>query len=222
MSDRVISLNVGQPTQVPYRGNMISTGIFKHPIEGRVMLHTTGFDGDGQADPSVHGGAHKAAYIYSADDYAWWVQELGHPVQHGEFGENLTVTGLRDDTVSVGDVLRIGGALVQVAAPREPCFKLGIRMGDPRFQARFREANRMGFYVRVLEGAEVGVGDAVKVVERAEGSVTIAEFHRTFVEGRNDLPALQRLAAAPTLESEWRDWCERRIADILEVEPLEQ
>ena len=218
MTNRVASVNVGRPVQVPYRGNMISTGIFKQPVEGRVMLRTTGFDGDGQADPSVHGGEHKAAYVYSADDYAWWIEELGHPLQHGEFGENLTVTGFGDDTVSVGDVLRIGDALVQVASPREPCFKLGIRMGDARFQARFREANHMGFYVRVIEEGEIGAGDQADVVERAERSVTIAEFHRVIVDGRDDVPALQRLAAAPTLEPEWIDWCERRIADAAKGE----
>ncbi len=216
MAERVVSLNVGRPTQVPYRGNMISTAIFKYPIEGGVMLRATGFDGDGQADPSVHGGEHKAAYLYSADDYAWWIEELGHPLQHGEFGENLTVTGLRDGDVGVGDVLRIGEALVQVASPREPCFKLGIRMADPRFQARFREANRMGFYVRVLEEGSIGVGDQAEVVERAEGSVTIAEFHRVVVDGRNDPEALHRLAAAPTLEPEWVEWCTRRIARALD------
>ena len=213
MAEQVLSLNVGRPTQVPYRGSMISTAIFKHPVEGLQMLRTTGFDSDGQADPSVHGGQHKAAYIYSADDYAWWIEELGHQLQHGEFGENLTVTGFQDDTVSVGDVLRIGAALVQVASPREPCFKLGIRMGDPRFQARFRDANRMGFYVRVLEEGEIGVGDAAEVVERAKRSVTIAAFHRVFVAGRDDPDALLRLAAAPTLEPEWVDWCERRAAE---------
>ena len=213
MAEQVVSLNVGRPTQVPYRGSTISTAIFKYPVEGRVMLRRTGFDGDGQADPSVHGGEHKAAYIYSADDYAWWIQELGHQLQHGEFGDNLTVTGFRDDTVSVGDVLRIGAALVQVASPREPCFKLGIRMGDARFQARFRAAGRMGFYVRVLEEGAVGAGDAAEIVERSTGSVTIAEFHQVIVDGRDDPGALRRLAAAPTLEPEWVDWCERRTAE---------
>ena len=216
MAEQVLSLNVGRPTQVPYRGNMIGTAIFKYPVEGSVMLRATGFDGDGQADPTVHGGEHKAAYIYSADDYAWWIDELGHPLQHGEFGENLTVTGLRDAAVSVGDVLRIGDALVQITSPREPCFKLGIRMADPRFQARFREADRMGFYVRVLEEGEIGVGDAAEVVGRAEGSVTIAEFHRVIVEGRGDIGALNRLAAAPTLEPAWVEWCTRRIARALD------
>jgi MOSC domain-containing protein YiiM len=193
---------------------MISTGIFKHPVEGKVMLRPTGFDGDGQADPTVHGGEHKAAYIYSADDYDWWIEELGHPLQHGEFGENLTVTGLRDHEVSVGDVLQVGAARVQVTSPREPCYKLGIRMSDARFVPRFREANRMGFYVRVLAEGEVGVGDAVEVVERAAASVTIAEFHRVIVDGRGDSAALRRLDAAPGLEPGWCEWVASRLADL--------
>jgi MOSC domain-containing protein YiiM len=193
---------------------MISTGIFKSPVEGPVLLRATGFAGDGQADLTVHGGEHKAAYVYSADDYAWWAEELGHPLQYGEFGENLTVTGFRDHEVSVGDILQIGAARVQVTSPREPCYKLGIRMGDPQFIPRFRAANRMGFYVRVLVEGEVEVGDAVTVDQRADATVTIAEFHDVIVDGRGDRVALQRLAAAPGLESGWRDWVANRLAEL--------
>lgn len=213
MAERVISVNVGLPTRVPYRGSMVSTGIFKYPVGGPVALRRTGLEGDAQADPTVHGGEHKAAYLYSRDSYDWWATELGHELQPGEFGDNLTVTGLTDDAVSVGDTLRLGSALVQVTSPREPCFKLGIRMGDHRFPAVFREANRMGFYVRVLEEGFVAADDEVGVTGTATDSVTIAEFHRTFVDGRDDLAALRRLGAAPGLEPSWRDWCERRIAD---------
>lgn len=214
MSEHVVSVNVGRPTQVPYRGNMISTGIFKYPVEGRVMLRATGLDGDGQADPTVHGGVDMAAYVYAQEAYDWWMTELGHPLQPGEFGENLTVTGLTDDAVQVGDVLRIGDALVQVTTPREPCFKLGIRMGDHRFPARFREANRMGFYLRVLEEGEIGPGDSAEITERAEASLTIAEFHGTYVSGRDDGAALERLAAAAGLPQSWQDWAAKRIAEL--------
>jgi MOSC domain-containing protein YiiM len=212
-SGRIASVNVGVPTQVPYRGNLVSTGIFKSPVEGPVTLRRLGFDGDGQADLSVHGGEHKAAYVYSADAYAWWRGELGHDLQPGEFGENLTVGGFADEDVSVGDVLRVGRALTQVTSPREPCFKLGIRMGSAAFIPRFRAANRMGFYLRVVEEGPVAAGDPIEIVERAAGSVTIAEFHRTYVAGRNDVDALRRLAAAPTLEPGWVDWCLRRLAE---------
>ena len=214
MAERVASVNVGLPTQVPYRGGLISTGIFKAPTDGPVMLRRLGFEGDGQADPSVHGGEHKAAYVYSSDAYAWWAGELGHALQPGEFGENLTVSGFRDEDVRVGDVLRIGAATAQVASPREPCFKLGIRMGDPRFVPRFRDANRLGFYVRVIDEGPVAVGDAIEVIEPADGSVTIAEFHRIYVDGRDDPHALRRLADAPALEPGWRDWCARRLVEL--------
>ncbi len=213
MAERVVSVNVGLPTQVPYRGGMVSTGIFKQPIEGPVTLRATNFDGDGQADPSVHGGVDMAAYVYSWDSYRWWMDELGHELQPGEFGENLTVTGFTDEDVQVGDVIRVGGAVVQVTTPREPCFKLGIRMGDHRFPARFREANRMGFYLRVLEEGEIGAGDAVEIEERAEGSLTIADFHGTYTSRRDDPAALRRMLAAPRLTESWREWVEKRLAE---------
>ena len=213
-SDRTFSVNVGQPTQVPYRGNMISTGIFKSPVEGRVMLRATGLDGDGQADLTVHGGVDMAAYVYSWQNYEWWMSELGHPLQPGEFGENLTVTGMTDDAVQVGDTIRIGDALVQVTAPREPCFKLGIRVGDHRFPARFREANRMGFYVRVLEEGTVAEGDTVEITERAQGSSTIADFHRTYVNGKADRAALTRMLAAPGLDPGWQEWATKRLVEL--------
>lgn len=214
VAEQVISVNVGQPTQVPYRGNMISTGIFKYPVEGRLMLRATGFDGDGQADPTVHGGNEMAAYVYAQDSYDTWMAELGHSLQPGEFGENLTVTGLTDDTVQVGDTLRIGDALVQVTSPREPCFKLGIRMGDHRFPARFREANRMGFYLRVLELGEIGAGDTAEITDCADGSVTIAEFHHIYVTGRDDRAALTRLANAPGLPESWLEWTTKRLVEL--------
>jgi MOSC domain-containing protein YiiM len=213
VAERVVSVNVGLPTQVPYRGGMVSTGIFKQPVEGRVMLRTMNIDGDGQADLSVHGGGDLAAYLYSWDAYRWWMDELGHELQPGEFGENLTVTGFTDDTVRVGDVIRVGDARVQVTTPREPCFKLGIRMGDQRFPARFREANRMGFYLRVLNEGEIGAGDAVEIEERAEDSLTIAEFHGIYTSGRDDAAELRRMLAAPGLPDSWREWVERRLAE---------
>jgi MOSC domain-containing protein YiiM len=214
MTGTVLSLNVGRPVPVPHRGGMVSTGIFKSAVPDRLRLTRDGFDGDEQADPSVHGGHHKAVYLYSADDYAWWREHLGHNVEHGEFGENLTVTGFTDGEVNVNDQLRVGEALLEVTTPREPCFKLGIRMGDPKFPARFREANRTGFYARVLEEGTVGTGDTVERIATADYSLTIAEFHLTYTTGRTDEPALRRLMATAGLEPDWVDWCERRLAEL--------
>jgi MOSC domain-containing protein YiiM len=211
--ERVVSVNVGRPVAVPWRGKTIRTGIFKAPIEGRAVLRATGFDGDGQADLTVHGGVERAAYCYSADAYARWSEELGHAVRPGEFGENLTVTGLTEDEVAIGDVLRAGEALIQVASPREPCFKLGIRMGDHRFPKRFRDAGRTGFYVRVLEEGSVGAGDPVERVAADRHGVTVAEIHRLFARERGDVAGLRRAAAVPALPEEWRRWCLARIAE---------
>jgi len=212
--ERVLSVNVGRPTQVPYRGKTVSTGIFKAPVEGRVMLRELGFDGDKQADPSVHGGVEKAAYLYSADAYAWWGTELGHPLPPAEFGENVTVTGMADDEVCVGDRLRLGQALVQVTGPREPCFKLGIKMGDHRFPARFLAAGRTGFYVSVLEEGTVGAGDAVERVAADPAALSIAEVHDLYAHGRADAEGLRRAAAVAALPEGWRTWAEKRLADL--------
>ncbi len=214
MNSQVLSLNVGRAIPVPYQGKMVSTGIFKSAVTERVALTRDGFAGDEQADPSVHGGHHKAAYFYSAGNYAWWRGELGHNVAHGEFGENLTVKGFTDDTVSVGDLIRVGEALVEVTSPREPCFKLGIRLADPRFPARFREANRTGFYSRVIEEGTIGVGDTVTIETPAADSLTIAEFHLTYTQGRRDETALRRLMSAPNLEPNWVAWCEKRLGEL--------
>jgi MOSC domain-containing protein YiiM len=210
---RVISVNVGMPIEVPYQGRTVRTGIFKSPVSERLAVRRTGIAGDGQADLEVHGGVDKAVYVYSEDSYLWWAGELGHSLQPGELGENLTVRGLTDDLVRIGDRMRIGDVLVEVTQPREPCFKLGIRMGDKRFVARFRDAGRTGFYLRVLEEGTVAPGDAVVLVRSDPAAPTIAEVHDLYVNGAGDAERLRCVAAAPGLSEGWRAWMERRIAE---------
>jgi MOSC domain-containing protein YiiM len=200
----VLSVNVGQRVEVPHRGGMVATGIFKGPIAGRAMVSPLGVDGDVQADRSVHGGADKAVYLYGWDAYEWWMQELGHRLQPGEFGENLTVTTLDERLVHVGDRFRVGGALMELTTPREPCFKLGIRMGDPGFLKRFARAGRTGAYARVLEEGEVGAGDRIERVAQAADQPTIAELHRLFAFAHDDVAELRRAIAAPALPEGWR------------------
>jgi MOSC domain-containing protein YiiM len=209
----VISLNVGMPIEVPFNDGMVSTGIFKSSASDRRAVRALGIEGDGQADLSVHGGVDKAVYVYSQDSYDWWMTELGHTLQPGEFGENITATGLTDDTVHIGDRMRLGSALVEVTQPREPCFKLGIRMGDKRFVAHFRDAARTGFYLRVLEEGDVAAGDAIELVHSHPASPTVADIHDIFVNGRTDLDRLRWAAKTPALESGWREWMEKRIAE---------
>jgi len=218
-AERVLSVNVGRAVEVPYRGRMVATGIFKGPIEGPAVLRAEGFDGDVQADRSVHGGADKAVYLYGWDAYLWWMEQLGHRLQPGEFGENLTVGALDERRIHVGDRFRAGGALLELTTPREPCFKLGIRMGDPRFIKRFAAAGRTGVYARVLEEGAIAAGDTVERVEEAADQPTIAELHRLFAYARDDLDALHRAIAAPALPEGWRRTFERAAAEAGAARP---
>ena len=165
---RLLSVNVSPPKEVLHGSETVETGIFKEPVAGRVMLRELNLDGDGQADLINHGGVHQAVYAYPIEHYDYWRRELGREdFGFGQFGENFTVEGMPEDEVHIGDVFRVGGdALVEVSQPRTPCFKLGIRMGLPRFPKLFLKSGRIGFFLRVLEEGEVGAGDAGERVAR--------------------------------------------------------
>ncbi|MCC6832438.1 MAG: MOSC domain-containing protein [Thermoleophilia bacterium] len=214
MSERVVSVNTGMPREVPHAGSAVMTGIFKAPVDGPVMLGPEGLDGDGQADRSVHGGPFMAAYLYSADDYAWWAAELGRELPPATFGENLTITGFPDAEVRVGDRFRIGPVLVEATIPRTPCFKLGIRMGDKRFVPRFAEAGRLGFYVRVLETGPVAAGDAMTRAGRGTYDVTMAFLGRLHRDGGTAEEFRAALAPGDLLQPGWRTWLGKRLAEV--------
>lgn len=177
---KVLSVNVtAGPQPLTYRGETFQTGIFKTPVAGRVAVRPLGLAGDVQVDRRVHGGPDKAVYIYPHEHYAHWQEELGtNHFAFGQFGENLTTTGLQEDEVRMGDVFRIGSALLQVTTPREPCFKLMTKMNDFTFAKRFLASGRTGFYLRVLEEGEVGAGDPVVRVAGDASLPTILEVVR--------------------------------------------
>jgi MOSC domain-containing protein YiiM len=207
----LISVNIGLPREITHGGQTVTTGIFKAPVAGPVWLGRLNLAGDGQADLRVHGGADKAVYVYSFEHYAFWAGELGrHDFSHGQFGENFTTVGLLEDEVSIGDVYRIGAARVQVSQPRTPCFKLGIRMGDNNFPARFTSANRTGFYLRVLEEGRVAVGDAIERVEHAAGSMNVREVFRLRHVG-GTRAEYERASRLPGLSSSWCAAFEKRL-----------
>ncbi len=161
---RVVSVNVSRAVAVEHHGRTVPTGIFKQPVSGRVVTHGVNLDGDEQADRRVHGGPDRAAYAYATEDLAWWAGELGRPVGPGAMGENLTTEGLDVTGARVGERWRVGGAVFEVSAPRVPCFKLGIRMGDPRFPPRFARAGRPGAYLRIVEHGSIGADDPIEIV----------------------------------------------------------
>ena len=209
----LISINVGLPREITHRGQAITTGIFKIPVAGPVWLGRLNLAGDGQADLRVHGGADKAVYVYPIEHYAFWAGELGRDdFSHGQFGENFTTTGLLEGEVCIGDVFQIGKARVQVTQPRTPCFKLGIRMGDENFPARFAAANRTGFYLCVLEEGMVKAGDAIDRVERASGSMSVRDVFRLRHVG-GTRAEYERAARLPGLASSWRAAFEKRLVE---------
>lgn len=165
----------GQPQEVLDNGKAVSTSIFKSRLEGAVMVRRLNIEGDRQADLSVHGGVDKAVYCYPAEHYEAWQSELGRELDYGTFGENLTVSGLLEDRLHLEDVLVVGEAVLQVSEPRYPCFKLGIKMGDPLFLRRFQQSGRSGFYCRVLEEGLIEAGRTIEVIERDASQPTISD-----------------------------------------------
>jgi MOSC domain-containing protein YiiM len=212
---RVISLNVSQPKEVIHEGAVVSTGIFKEPVRGRRWVRTLGIEGDGQADLTAHGGPDQAVYAYPVEHYGYWQTELARSrLPYGQFGENLSIAGIDETAALVGDVLKIGTAVLQVTQPRLPCYKLGIRMNAGKtFPRRFQKSGRVGFYLRVMNEGKVAAGDEIERIQRAEGSVSITEFLNVYVSRRPSRRAIARVLSAPGLSEAWRSYLEGMLED---------
>ncbi|MGH7543379.1 MAG: MOSC domain-containing protein [Gemmatimonadota bacterium] len=209
---RLLSVNVSLPKPVEHDGEVVWTGIFKEPVPGRVALRWLNLDGDRQADLSVHGGVDKAVYAYPVEHYDHWRRTLARELPFGQFGENFTVSGMLEAETSIGDVYRIGTALLQVTQPRTPCFKLGIKMGDRRFLKPFLASGRTGFYLRVLEEGGVGAGDPIELVRADPAGLTVAEVLRLGYVDTEDIEGASRAAAVEALSEGWREWFKARLA----------
>jgi MOSC domain-containing protein YiiM len=173
---RVISVNVGLPKDVESRGRIVRTSIWKEPVSGPVRVGALNLEGDQQSDLTVHGGPNKAVYVYPREHYEFWRRELERPdLAWGSFGENLTIEGLLEDVVRIGDRLRIGSAEFEVTQPRMPCYKLGMRFGDDRMVRRFASSGRSGFYLAVIKEGTIAAGDGIEFDPRAEDDQTIAD-----------------------------------------------
>jgi MOSC domain-containing protein YiiM len=198
---RVLSVNVGAVRELEWRGEVVRTGIWKEPVGDRaVAVRGVNLDGDDQGDRVVHGGPDKAVYAYAIEDYRYWRDEEGIETHAALFGENLTVQGLDLRAALVGERWRVGTALLEVAQPRLPCYKLGIRMGDERFPKRFLAVARLGAYLRIIEEGEVRAGDLITVTARPDHGVTLG----LMVESLHDRAKAAALLAAPQLPARWR------------------
>jgi MOSC domain-containing protein YiiM len=216
---KLISVNVGLPRSVMSKGKSVTTSIFKDPVEGRVHLRSLNLDGDRQSDLTVHGGVDKAVYAYPSEHYDYWRRELPDvQLPWGMFGENLTVVGLFEDQVNVGDQFRIGSAELKVTEPRLPCYKLAVKFGRDDIIKRFLQSRRTGFYFAVVQEGEVGAGDSIELTHRDENKLTVAELTRLYLDGRNDVEALKRAISVPSLPDGWREYFSDQLAKLVEGE----
>lgn len=212
---KIISLNVGLPRLVLRDGEPVSTGIFKEPIAGRVMMRTLNLDGDRQADLSVHGGPSKAVYLYPSEHYDFWKRELpAMALPWGMFGENFTTTGFLETEINIGDTFRIGTAEVMVTQPRMPCYKLALKFGRPDIIKRFLQSERTGFYFAVLKEGEVGAGDEFEPFGRDAHDVRVSDITRLYTREKHNMELLRRAIEVEALPESWREYFQHQLEKL--------
>jgi MOSC domain-containing protein YiiM len=194
---RLTSVNIARRQPLRINGRETNTGIFKQPVEGPVRVTQLGLEGDAIVSKKHHGGPDQAVYIYTATDYAWWAEKLGHDLAPGTFGENLTISELASADMLIGDRLTIGDVQLEVTSPRIPCMTLESRMGIRRFATQFRDAERPGFYCRVIQEGMVQNGDRVSLDRFAGETVSLIEVFSDFYEPVLEEAAIRRILAAP-------------------------
>lgn len=211
---KLLSVNVGLPREVLWKGKLVRTSIFKAPVNGRVRVAKLNLKDDEQSDLSVHGGANKAVYAYPSEHYPFWRKELPDmDLPWAMFGENLTTEGMLEDAVHVGDRIKVGSAEFVVTQPRMPCYKLAIRFGRLDIVKRFLHSGRTGFYLAVLREGEVTAGDSIKMLARDAHGVTVADVVNLYVADAANQDILRRVSELPALPAGWRDHFRQRLWD---------
>ena len=210
---KLCSVNVGLPRDVVWKGRTVTTGIFKEPVEGSVLLRKLNLDGDRQADLSVHGGPDKAVYAYPSEHYDYWREALpGMELPWGMFGENFTTAGLFENEINIGDRFSIGSALVMVTQPRMPCYKLGVKFGRDDILKLFLQSRRSGFYFSVLEEGEVAAGNAIESVSRDPAGITVADITSLYANDEPDLELMNRATELEALPPSWRAYFSKQLS----------
>jgi len=216
---RLLSVNVGLPRDIEWRGRTVHTGIWKEPVQGRRRVRQLNVEGDGQGDLDGHGGEQRAVYVYQIESYRYWEERLGRSgFVHGQFGENFTIEGLPDDEVCIGDCYRIGTALFQVTQPRVTCYRVGIRMDEPQMAALLTSSGRPGFYLRVLEQGEVGAGDSILPITKGPERMTVADVNALLYSSHHPRDQLERVLRIAALSAGWR-WSFEALARSHDAHP---
>ena len=208
-------MSVGRPREVVAGDRVVRTSIFKSPVAGRIQIQNDNLAGDEQSDLSVHGGKAKAIYAYPHEHYPFWREQLGGvDLQPGHFGENLTIEGLLEEDVHVGDRLTIGSAELVISQPRLPCYKLGIRFGRDDMIKRFLASGRTGFYLAVAVEGDVGAGDTIDIIERHPAAVSIPELLSMYLKEGATTARLRETIAIPALSDSWRRDLQKQLAGL--------
>ena len=209
---KLLSVNVGLPREVEWKGTIVRTSIFKAPVAGRVRVSKLNAEGDQQSDLTVHGGIDKAVYAYPSEHYSFWRRELpGMDLAWGVFGENFTIEGLVEEEVHIGDRFQVGSAEFVVTQPRMPCYKLGIRFNRPDIVKRFLQSGRSGFYFAVQKEGEVAAGDSIELLKRDEHGITVADIVNLYRRDATNQDLLRRVSELPSLPNSWRDYFRKRL-----------
>jgi MOSC domain-containing protein YiiM len=212
---KLISVNVALPQTVTWKGRIVTTGIFKTPVDGRVQVRSLNLDGDRQADLAVHGGPNKAIYAYPSEHYAYWRGEFpSMELPWGMFGENFTIEGLLEEAVHIGDRFRIGSGVMMATQPRIPCYKLAAKFGREDIIQRFLESGRSGFYLKVVREGDVGAGDRIEPMSRDSAAVTVTEVARLYNGQSDDRDLFQRAVQLEALPERWRDRFQERLREL--------
>jgi MOSC domain-containing protein YiiM len=206
----VLSVNVGLAREFVYNGRPAKSAIWKSPVAGRIAARGVNLEGDDQADRKAHGGPDKSVYAYAIEDLRWWEEELGRPLQYGEFGENLTTEGVAVNDALVGERWAIGTAVFEVSEPRIPCWRLGVRMNGQGFVRRFTEALRPGTYLRIIVEGAVSAGDEIRIIERPDHELTVRDIFRIYTHDRGEV---ERLLAVPRISESWRAWAQHYLEE---------
>src|SRR5689334_5263952 len=202
---RLLSVNVGLPRDIEWNGRTVHTGIWKNPVHGRCRVGSLNLEGDGQGDLAGHGGEQRAIFVYQIDSYRYWQDQLKrNDFIDGQFGENFTIEGLPDDVVCIGDRYQIGSALFEITQPRVTCYRVGIRMNEPRMPALLTSSGRPGFYFRVLQEGEVGAGDDIVKIGEADERMTVAEINALLYSPNHPRDRLESALRIHALSPGWR------------------
>jgi MOSC domain-containing protein YiiM len=214
---KVLSVNVGLPRKVLFNGQIITTAIFKDPVKGPIMLRKINLDGDKQADLTVHGGVDKAVYSYPSEHYNYWRKQYPNiDIIWGMFGENFTTEGLMEDTVNIGDQIKIGSAKLVATQPRMPCYKLGVRFGIMEIIKRFLSSGRPGIYFKVLKQGEVKTDDEIEIIEKDKNNVTVKDIIRLYVDKDHvdNIETMRRAIKISALPEGWKYEFQQNIEQL--------